>query len=343
MERIRAAVVAALVALALAGCTTSGDAGTNRPEDQASEPALQQAVAGDHGSTAAQGQTAVEGSTHAGREAHLGGDGEAAVRAVVEEFGRRLKDVSLLAPEEIVAKSMEEHYGGLVSPELLERWKADPTSAPGRLVSSPWPDHIEVLTIAPRAQGESDGAYEVQGYIVEKSSTDTEDGFSATRTITLVVTRTGDSWLITDVILGDYVAPGPVTYVNGEYGFVFSLPESWEGYTVVTEKWEGLPEGGSDPVETGPLIRIRHPDWRAEAPRQDIPIMVFTVSQWEKLQAGEFHIGAAPVGPSELGRNDEYVFALPARYNYAFPEGWEEVEQILAGNPLQARKPIPRR
>ncbi|MBP2018143.1 hypothetical protein J2Z79_001542 [Symbiobacterium terraclitae] len=264
------------------------------------------------------------------------GDEEAA-RAVVEEFGRRLKMIPLLAPPEVLGTSMREEYGDLVSPELLERWQQDPANAPGRTVSSPWPDRIEIVTVTRRA----DDSFEVQGEIILKTSQDTEQGFSAKRAITLVVTRTGDRWLITEVTLGDYVAPGPVTYINGEYGFVFSLPESWQGYTIVTDTWEGLPVGGSEPVETGPLLRIRHPGWRAEAPRQDIPIMVFTLSQWEALQAGEFHIGAAPIGPTELGRNDEYVFALPARYNYAFPEGYEEVEEILAGSPLQPRKPVP--
>jgi hypothetical protein len=39
---------------------------------------------------------------------------------------------------------------------------------------------------------------------------------------------------------------------------------------------------------------------------------------------------------SEFGRNSRYVFALPARYNFAFPKGYEEVEDILNGNPLHA-------
>ena len=28
------------------------------------------------------------------------------------------------------------------------------------------------------------------------------------------------------------------------------------------------------------------------------------------------------------------MFALPARYNFSFPAGYEEVEEILAGKPL---------
>ena len=63
--------------------------------------------------------------------------------------------------------------------------------------------------------------------------------------------------------------------------------------------------------------------------------MIFTLDQWDSLQKGSFHVGAAPINPTELGRNTGYVFALPARYNYAFPAGYEEVEEILKNNPIQ--------
>jgi len=130
--------------------------------------------------------------------------------------------------------------------------------------------------------------------------------------------------------------PSSIEYRNDRYGFKFSLPASWKGYTIVTGKWEGYT---SDPyliVEQGPLISIRHPQWTSQNPRQDIPIMVFTINQWNSLQQNKFYIGAAPINPDELGRNSRYVFALPARYNYAFPTGYEEVERILQGQPLQA-------
>lgn len=64
--------------------------------------------------------------------------------------------------------------------------------------------------------------------------------------------------------------------------------------------------------------------------------MVFTRKQWDSLQKDDFHIGAAPIGPSELGRNRKYVFALPARYNFANLPGLEEVDQIVQGKSLHA-------
>lgn len=133
-------------------------------------------------------------------------------------------------------------------------------------------------------------------------------------------------------------APSAVVYVNSAYGFEFTLPASWQGYTLVEETWEGYHQGesGQLPAARGPLLLIRHPRWTAESPRQDIPILVFTLAQWDEIQHDLLHIGAAPFNPEELGRNGTYVFALPARYNYAFPAGYEEVEQILQGSPLRA-------
>ena len=131
-----------------------------------------------------------------------------------------------------------------------------------------------------------------------------------------------------------------LVYLTTAYGFSFDLPAGWQDFQVLDEAWEGLSLVAGEEgkvVACGPLLQIRHPAWTPEEPRQDIPIMVLTLDQWAKLEAMEFSVGAAPVGPKELGRNDRYVFALPARYNYAFPAGYEEVETILAHNPL---KPI---
>lgn len=134
-------------------------------------------------------------------------------------------------------------------------------------------------------------------------------------------------------------AQDSVVYKNFQYGFSFTLPTSWQGYSIITNNWEGLPieSGGNQAVEKGPMISIRHPLWTSENKRQDIPVMIFTLGQWNSLQEEKFHIGATPMGPREMGRNNGYVFALPARYNYAFPTGYEEVEQILNNKPLQVQ------
>lgn len=128
-----------------------------------------------------------------------------------------------------------------------------------------------------------------------------------------------------------------ILYENTDYGFTFDLPKSWKGYEIESDTWEGISNDQQQNaiIENGPMLSIRHPEWTEDKPRQDIPIMVFTLNQWSSLEKEEFHIGAAPIGPRLLGQNNQYVFALPARYNYAFPEGYEEVEKILEANPLQ--------
>jgi len=131
--------------------------------------------------------------------------------------------------------------------------------------------------------------------------------------------------------------PPGIKYRNTDYGFSVALPTSWQGYSVTIDKWTGNAAGdelGEVAFTDGPVVSIHNPKWTSVNSYQDIPIMVFTLDQWNLLQQEKFHIGAAPIGPSELGRNAKYVFGLPARYNYSFPPGYEEVEQILQSKPL---------
>lgn len=127
-----------------------------------------------------------------------------------------------------------------------------------------------------------------------------------------------------------------IEYRNAQYGFCFSLPQSWQGYSIVDDRWKGYSNVSENDavVEQGPIVSIRHPEWTQANPRQDIPIMVFTLAQWRCLQLEEFHVSAAPIGPTELGRNRKYVFALAPRFDWAFPTGYEEVEQLLRSNSL---------
>jgi hypothetical protein len=251
------------------------------------------------------------------------------VRALVEAFGKTLQKVSLSAPKDVVGTSIEENYSGYVTPELLQKWQADPQSAPGHVVSSPWPDRIDIL----RMEIVDKNQYTVYGEIIEITSVElVNGGAAAKRPATIDVQKVNDRWLISGVTIGEYMQRGPVVYENTRYGFRFYLPETWKGYLIAEEQWKGTNNG--ELSETGPQLLIRHPDWTQEAPRQDIPIMVFTLEQWNALQKGDFYVSAAPIGPSKLGSNSVYVFALPPRYNYAFQTGFEEVEEILKGNPL---------
>lgn len=118
------------------------------------------------------------------------------VVSLVEGFGGALKMVSLTAPTEIAAKSIEEQYAQYITPELLAAWKADPQSAPGRRVSSPWPDRIEIKEITPSGKGE----YTVSGEIIEITSVEMQSGGAAAKyPVTLQVTKQDNRWLISAV------------------------------------------------------------------------------------------------------------------------------------------------
>jgi hypothetical protein len=131
-----------------------------------------------------------------------------------------------------------------------------------------------------------------------------------------------------------------LVYTNKKYRFRFTLPESWRGYSIVAAEWEGG-DGGTyqagepvPPPEKGPCILINHPLSTKDNPRQNILIMIFTKAQWQLVEAGRLILSAAPVGPRELGSNAKYVFALPARFDYADVAGVQEVDEIIQHDPL---------
>lgn len=131
----------------------------------------------------------------------------------------------------------------------------------------------------------------------------------------------------------------PVKYENKEYGFIFSLPADWQGYSIYIKQWDGFPleaAGAGSHAIHGPKIFIRNPNWTEQNPYEDIPVMVFTLDQWSLVQQEKMGVSAAPYGPKELGRNKYYVFALPPRYNFDYSAGFEEVDKIIQSNPLKA-------
>lgn len=256
------------------------------------------------------------------------------ITKLVQSFGEQLKMVSLLAPEETLKETMNKYYGDYVSQGLIEEWLKNPESAPGKLTSSPWPGRIDVLSV----ESIGDKKYEVKGNIVEFTSVEMVDGeIAAKREITLKISNLDNKWVITGTTLGNYekVTQTSVVYRNEEYGFNFSLPESWKGYTIQNDLWKGTSLANETKGQTGPVIYIRHPQWTKDNPRQDIPVMVLTPEQWKAVQDEKLAIGAAPIPPKKLGENSKYVFALPARYNFEFLTGYEEVEKILENNPLK--------
>ena len=112
---------------------------------------------------------------------------------LVQGFGEQLKMVSLLAPQDIIKESMEEYYGGYVTPRLLDEWINAPMQAPGRFVSSPWPERIDILTVDKLYEEE----YEVTGNIIELTSTELEEGgIASKKLIKMNIKKYDGKWMI---------------------------------------------------------------------------------------------------------------------------------------------------
>lgn len=120
-----------------------------------------------------------------------------------------------------------------------------------------------------------------------------------------------------------------IIYRNDQYGFQILLPQSWQGYSVMTNQWEGRDVSTGKVTQTGPELVLRNPAWTSANPTEDMPVMVFTPEQWIQVQQEQLAVSAAPIPPSLLGQNTKYVLALPARYNYDFKTGWQEVDQLV--------------
>ncbi len=122
--------------------------------------------------------------------------------------------------------------------------------------------------------------------------------------------------------------PTGQTYTNNQYGFSLQLPDSWAGYSVIEGQWQGRQIDNNAPFQ-GPQITLRNPKWTASQVWQDIPVMVFTKQQWDMVIAEKLAVSAAPIPPSKLGENQNYVFALPPRWvGFTDAEGQQEAQQI---------------
>ena len=128
--------------------------------------------------------------------------------------------------------------------------------------------------------------------------------------------------------------PSQIVYNNTDYGFNFTLPTNWQGYSIIKNTWTGNSLKNS-PAQSGVKIIIRNPKWTVAVPYEDLPILIFTISQWNLYLAEDFAISAAPIQASELARNNMYVFALPPRWDFDYSLGFEEAQGIFKGNPIK--------
>ena len=142
----------------------------------------------------------------------------------------------------------------------------------------------------------------------------------ATTTTTTTTTTTIATATTTIIKATTSPATSIIIYQNKQYGFSLDLTPDWQGYSVKTNS-----------IKYGFKIVLRHPKWTAKNPYEDIPILVYPLKQWQKWEATNFdgYPTAAPIGPSERGRNNLYVLATAPRYNFDFNTGFEEVENII--------------
>ena len=115
----------------------------------------------------------------------------------IKEFGNRLKNFYLTAPEEEVKKAIEENYRDFLSPTLLNLWLEDPSKALGRVTSSPWPERIEFIGIFPFS---NDDQYVALGRIIEVTSVEMIEGGEANSQIAkFTIKKINGKWLIDNI------------------------------------------------------------------------------------------------------------------------------------------------
>ena len=117
-----------------------------------------------------------------------------AVGSVVTNFAQKLQFVSILAPTSSASLAIADNYSGLVASGLLARWESAPSKAPGRTVSSPWPDHIVVNSVT----AVNSSTYNVQGNVVEITSEELANGGTFDQyPVSATVQQIGGNWMIT--------------------------------------------------------------------------------------------------------------------------------------------------
>lgn len=149
---------------------------------------------------------------------------DSAIRSRMQEFGAKFKSVSLLAPD--AAKQIANTYGPYASAELIAQWQKDPSLAPGKQTSSPWPERLDVVSVSPEGP---------DGYLVEANVIEMVNGPSGLEPIGVYavgmrVEKPADSWVITEFEKGTYS----------------QLPQR----QTLTGKWECLPHKDTSGPQT---------------------------------------------------------------------------------------------
>lgn len=127
------------------------------------------------------------------------GCADPALLEVVDGFGRALQRVSLLAPDSIVREELRAAYAPFAADSLLQRWAAEPASAPGREGSSPWPERIQAIS----AQAAGEGACRVEGEIIYQTSVQGMSGGEALRRPVSLTLGWDEAWRVIGLQVGE--------------------------------------------------------------------------------------------------------------------------------------------
>jgi len=122
-----------------------------------------------------------------------------AIYQVVGEFGARLKDVYITAPNQNIITAVDFNLKGFITNRLYQVFVQDKIRIPGRYVSSPWPERIEIASV----QMLDSGSCTVNGsQIVMTDDTLAHGGNAGEEPITLTLKKVNGIWLIDDVTGG---------------------------------------------------------------------------------------------------------------------------------------------
>ncbi len=122
-----------------------------------------------------------------------------AIYQVVGEFGARLKDVDIDAPDQDIMTAVDYNLKQFITSELYQVFVHDKIRIPGRYMSSPWPERIEINSV----QMLDSGSCTVHASQVMMTTDNVAHGGNAgEEPITLTLKKVNGIWLIDEVTGG---------------------------------------------------------------------------------------------------------------------------------------------
>lgn len=161
---------------------------------------------------------------------------EIQVKNVVEGFGKALQQVSITADPMSAKQAIQTSYQAFLTPTLITTWSNDPSSAIGKVTSSPWPDRIEISQVTKMAEDE----YHVLGNVIQVTNSMNSSGTNAgEEPIDITVLKLNNQWLINQAQLMDSVPEEKNVYDKN--GITIAYPD-----TLNVESGTGLGGGNLD-------------------------------------------------------------------------------------------------